>query len=152
MKEAFSVLEPMLKKDSIRSYGKIVFATVKGDVHDIGKNIVILLLKNYGFEVIDLGKDVPSDVILQAAIKEKADIVALSALMTTTMPRMKEFVELKKKSGFSFPVMIGGAAVTREYAEEIGAYYSVEPKGFWEFEGGQKWKMAIEEKNFLIFR
>jgi len=129
MKAAFSVLEPMLKKDSARSYGKIVFATVKGDVHDIGKNIVILLLKNYGFEVIDLGKDVPSEKILQTAVKEKANVVALSALMTTTMPRMKEFIELMKKNNFSFPVMVGGAAVTREYAEEIGAYYSVDAIG-----------------------
>ncbi len=126
MKNAFSILEPLLKEEGKKSIGRIVFATVKGDVHDIGKNIVILMLKNHGFEVYDLGKDVPNELILQKAIEYKADIVGLSALMTTTMPMMKEFMELQKKEGTNFKVMIGGAAVTRSYADSIGANYSVD--------------------------
>jgi 5-methyltetrahydrofolate--homocysteine methyltransferase len=125
MKAAFSVIEPLLKKDDTNVRGRIVFATVQGDVHDIGKNIVILLMKNYGFEVLDLGKDVPNEVILQKADENNADIIALSALMTTTMPKMKEFMELMKASGRKYNVLIGGAAVTREFAAGIGAKYSV---------------------------
>ena len=94
MNPAFSVIEPLLKKNGTNSKGRrVVFATVQGDVHDIGKNIVILLMKNYGFDVLDLGKDVPNEVILQKADENNADIIALSALMTTTMPKMKEFME-----------------------------------------------------------
>ncbi len=126
MKNAFSILEPMLKKEGKKSLGRIVFATVKGDVHDIGKNIVILMLKNHGFEVYDLGKDVPNELILQKAIEYNADIVGLSALMTTTMPMMKEFMELQKKEKTNFKVMIGGAAVTKNYADSIGANYSID--------------------------
>lgn len=126
MKNAFSILEPLLKEEGKKSIGRIVFATVKGDVHDIGKNIVILMLKNHGFEVYDLGKDVPNELILEKAIEYNADIVGLSALMTTTMPMMKEFMELQKKKGTNFKVMIGGAAVTRSYADSIGANYSVD--------------------------
>jgi 5-methyltetrahydrofolate--homocysteine methyltransferase len=126
MKTAFLVLEPLLKKDSSEPAGRIVFATVQGDVHDIGKNIVILLMKNYGYEVIDLGKDVPNETVLSAVIREKPDVVALSALMTTTMPRMEEFVKLLRAKGLKTPVMVGGAAVTRTYAESIGAQYSTD--------------------------
>lgn len=126
MKAAFSVLEPLLKQESAEPLGKIVFATVQGDVHDIGKNIVILMMKNYGFQVFDLGKDVPNEKILETADREKADMIALSALMTTTMPRMAEFMELMLKGKTRYPVMIGGAAVTRAYAESIGAKYSTD--------------------------
>lgn len=126
MKAAFTILEPLLKKESSKPAGKIVFATVQGDVHDIGKNIVILMMKNYGYEVFDLGKDVPNEAILNAAVREKADVVALSALMTTTMPRMEEFVKLMKSKGLNLPVMVGGAAVTRSYAESIGAKFSAD--------------------------
>jgi 5-methyltetrahydrofolate--homocysteine methyltransferase len=126
MKTAFSILEPYLKKDEMGIRGKVVFATVRGDVHDIGKNIVILLLKNYGFEVTDLGKDVPNEVVLEKADQTGADIIALSALMTTTMQRMREFMDLMKERGSSYNVLVGGAAVTREFAESIGAYYSAD--------------------------
>lgn len=129
MKTAFSVIEPLLKKSLNYSKGKIIFATVKGDVHDIGKNIVTLLFRNYGFDVSDLGKDVPNDVIFEKASENNADIIALSALMTTTMPRMKEFMELMAEKGRRFNVLIGGAAVTRGYAESIGAHYSVDAVG-----------------------
>ncbi len=129
MKTAFTLIEPHLKKGSAHIKGKAVFATVRGDVHDIGKNIVILIFKNYGFDVIDLGKDVPNEIILEKAVRASADIIGLSALMTTTMPKMKEFMELLKKKGHKIKVMIGGAAVTREFAESIGAYYSSDAVG-----------------------
>ncbi len=126
MKTAFSVIEPLLNKGGrSNSKGRVVFATVKGDVHDIGKNIVILLFRNYGFDVIDLGKDVPNDIILEKAMENHADLIALSALMTTTMPRMKEFMELMNEKGRNFKVLVGGAAVTRDFSDSIGAHYSV---------------------------
>ncbi len=126
MKTAFSILEPLLKTGEINIKGKIVIATVKGDVHDIGKNIVILLLKNYGFDIMDLGKDVPNEVILEKAEEFRADIIALSSLMTTTMQMMKEFMDLLKEKNRKYEVLVGGAAVTREFAESIGAHYSVD--------------------------
>lgn len=99
----------------------VVIATVEGDIHDIGKNLVALMLKNYGFRVIDLGKDVPAREIVQAAREHKARIIALSALMTTTMQRMREVVALVREEGLDAKVMIGGAVITQDYAEEIGA-------------------------------
>ena len=103
------------------SKGVIVIATVKGDVHDIGKNIVKLLLENYGFEVIDLGKDVSAERIVAVAKERCADIVALSALMTTTVPEMKATIDMLRSSGSAAKVMVGGAVLTNEYAAEIGA-------------------------------
>jgi 5-methyltetrahydrofolate--homocysteine methyltransferase len=86
MRKGFAYLEPLLiREGEVETEGKIVIATVKGDIHDIGKNIVALMLRNYGFDVVDLGKDVPAEVILHKACEVKADIIALSALMTTTM-------------------------------------------------------------------
>jgi len=102
---------------------KIVIATVKGDIHDIGKNIVKLLLENYGYDVIDLGKDVPPEKIAETAVDTKADIVGLSALMTTTVPAMKETVDLLKIKAPSCRVIVGGAVLTEEYAKEIGAHF-----------------------------
>jgi methionine synthase (B12-dependent) (EC 2.1.1.13) len=99
----------------------IIMATVEGDIHDIGKNIVILMLSNHGFEVIDLGKDVSSEKIVEAAENNKASLIGLSALMTTTMVRMEETISLLKEKGLPIKVMIGGAVVTRDYAESIGA-------------------------------
>ena len=99
----------------------IVIATVEGDIHDIGKNLVALMLKNYGFRVVDLGKDVSKETIVQAAIDENADIIALSALMTTTMMRMKDVVELVREKNVDAKVIIGGAVITQSYADEIGA-------------------------------
>ena len=96
-------------------------ATVEGDIHDIGKNLVVLMLKNYGYHVIDLGKDVSKERIIQAAIEEKADIIGLSALMTTTMMRMKDVVELATEKGYEGKIIIGGACITQSFADEIGA-------------------------------
>lgn len=121
MKTAIDYLEPKLKKEEGSSKGTIVIATVAGDIHDIGKNLVTLMLKNYGFRVIDLGKDVPSEKIIQTAKEENADIIALSALMTTTMVEMKRVIELAKEAKLRAKIMIGGAVITESYADEIGA-------------------------------
>ncbi len=122
MKLAIDYLEPMLKKDdSDDAKGTIVIATVAGDIHDIGKNLVTLMLKNYGFRVIDLGKDVPASLIVQTAKEEGADIIALSALMTTTMVEMKRVVQEVREQGLIAKVIIGGAVITDSYAKEIGA-------------------------------
>lgn len=122
MKNAIEVLEPLLLSGTEgEDMPVVVIATVEGDIHDIGKNLVALMLKNYGFKVIDLGKDVPMDVILQTAKEQNAKIIALSALMTTTMQRMREIVEEVKRIKLPVKVMIGGAVITQEYADEIGA-------------------------------
>jgi 5-methyltetrahydrofolate--homocysteine methyltransferase len=101
--------------------GTVVIATVRGDVHDIGKNLVALFLRNSGFRVIDLGKDVPSDRIVEEAERVKADIIALSALMSTTAPRMEEVIRLVREKGLSAKVIVGGAVVNQEFAKRIGA-------------------------------
>jgi 5-methyltetrahydrofolate--homocysteine methyltransferase len=103
--------------------GKILIATVKGDIHDIGKNLVSLMLENHSFQVRDMGVDVGSEKIVREARKWRADIIALSSLMTTTMGRMDEIMDILKKEKLSIPVMIGGAAVTEKFAGSIGAYY-----------------------------
>ena len=122
MKTAIEYLEPLLSGgDDEGPKVTIVIATVEGDIHDIGKNLVTLMLKNYGFRVIDLGKDVPKEDIVDTAIKEDADIIALSALMTTTMMRMKDVVELVKEKEMDTKVIIGGAVITQSFADEIGA-------------------------------
>lgn len=123
MKEAFGYVEPMLKKDGVQEKAKagIVIATVKGDIHDIGKNIVGLMLKNYGFEVYDLGKDVSAEEIINVAKEKKVRIIGLSALMTTTMMEMKTVIELAKREGLTARFMVGGAVVTESFAKEIGA-------------------------------
>ncbi len=122
MKAAVEVLEPHLAKDGGgRNAGTVVIATVEGDIHDIGKNLVALMLKNHGFEVVDLGKDVSAERVIAEAKRLNADIIALSALMTTTMRGMAEVVALRNREGLSAKVMIGGAVTTPEYAEEIGA-------------------------------
>ena len=124
MKNGIAVIEPLLKKDEGGDVlPPVVLATVKGDIHDIGKNLVGLMLKNNGFPVIDLGKDVPCDDIIDAVKKNKAKIVALSALMTTTMLEMKKVIDELKEQGLSedVSVMVGGACVTEDYAKEIGA-------------------------------
>ncbi len=111
-----------------RQKTKILFATVKGDIHDIGKNIVIVMLKNYGFDVIDLGKDVAPEVILDTAVREKVELIGLSALMTTTMKSMRRTVELAKERNLTqLKFLIGGAVVDQHFADEIGAYYTADP-------------------------
>ncbi len=124
MKAAFDYLEPLLAEASAGAEGdkvRIVLATVKGDIHDIGKNIVGLMLKNYGFEVYDLGKDVEAEAIVQTARDTGAQVVGLSALMTTTMVEMKTVIELAKAEGLTCRFMIGGAVIDQEFADEIGA-------------------------------
>lgn len=123
MKAAFEVLEPMLRKDEYKADKgiKVLLATVKGDIHDIGKNIVGLMLKNYGFDVIDLGKDVDEREIVAKAKEVGAEIVGLSALMTTTMVEMKRVISHAKEAGLTAKFMIGGAVVDENYAREIGA-------------------------------
>ena len=122
MKSSIEVLEPLLLNDSdAQNMPVVVIATVEGDIHDIGKNLVALMLKNYGFRVIDLGKDVPKEEIIRAARENNAQIIALSALMTTTMQRMKEVIAYAKEEGIKAKVMIGGAVITQDYADEIGA-------------------------------
>ena len=122
MKSAIEILEPLLLQNTdTENMPTVVIATVEGDIHDIGKNLVGLMLKNYGFRVVDLGKDVPASVIIEAAKKEHAQLIGLSALMTTTMQRMKEVVNLVHEEGLPVKVFIGGAVITQEYADEIGA-------------------------------
>ena len=122
MKEAMEYLEPLLladKRDEAKA--TVVIATVEGDIHDIGKNLVVLMLKNYGYRVFDMGKDVPAESIVNKAIEENAQIIGLSALMTTTMMRMKDVVDLAKEKGCQAKIIIGGACITESFAEEIGA-------------------------------
>jgi 5-methyltetrahydrofolate--homocysteine methyltransferase len=121
MKAAFEPLREMLKGQDVPTKGRILMATVEGDIHDIGKNIVTTLLENHGFEVIDLGKNVPADEIVRTVSEEEFHAIGLSALMTTTMIRMKETVGKIRGAGLEIPVVVGGAAVTLEYAQEIGA-------------------------------
>lgn len=122
MEKAISYLEPMLQNDDKKSeMATLVIATVEGDIHDIGKNLVVLMLKNYGYRVIDLGKDVAAETIVNTAMKEHAALIGLSALMTTTMMRMKDVVELAKEKGCTSKIIIGGAAITQSFADEIEA-------------------------------
>ena len=115
-------LEPFLSSDGKQEkMPVVVIATVEGDIHDIGKNLVALMLRNYGFEVIDLGKDVPKEKIIQAAKEHGAGIIGLSALMTTTMQEMRHVVELAHEEGLDSKIIIGGAVVTQDYADEIHA-------------------------------
>jgi 5-methyltetrahydrofolate--homocysteine methyltransferase len=127
VQNAMSVLEPLLLKSGVEKKAvKIVMATVEGDIHDIGKNIVALVLKNHGYQVIDLGKDVPAQTIVDTALSQGASIIGLSALITTTMIQMKKVVLLLKERSCSIPVMVGGAVVTPEYARSIGAEYAAD--------------------------
>lgn len=122
MKEAIDYLEPKMERKSAGGdMSTLVIATVEGDIHDIGKNLVVLMLKNYGYNVIDMGKDVKCEDIVDLAMKENAAIIGLSALMTTTMMRMKDVVELCKEKGCKSKVVIGGACITQSFADEIGA-------------------------------
>lgn len=122
MKASIEYLEPLLMQNA--SEGEmptVVIATVEGDIHDIGKNLVALMLKNYGFNVVDLGKDVPKEVIIEKAKEYNAQVIALSALMTTTMQQMRHVIEYAKEKGVSAKIIIGGAVITQDYADEIGA-------------------------------
>ena len=122
MKLAIEYLEPLLeRKSGKKEMPTVIIATVEGDIHDIGKNLVALMLKNYGFRMIDLGKDVSKEKIIEAAKEHHAGIIALSALMTTTMQEMKKVVDYAKEQKVDAKIMIGGAVITQDYADEIGA-------------------------------
>ena len=111
------------------SKGKIILATVKGDVHDIGKNIVKVVLENYGYQVFDLGKDVPVETVVETAIKEQVRLIGLSALMTTTLKSMEETIQALHESGHECKIMVGGAVVSADYAKQIHAdYYARDAK------------------------
>ena len=123
MRAAFNILKEKFPAQDGEGKGTVVLATVKGDVHDLGKNIVGALLENSGFKLIDLGKDVPAEEIVSSAIKNEADIVGLCALMTTTMTEIDEVIKQLKESGNTSKVIVGGAALTQDYADEAGADY-----------------------------
>ena len=123
-KAAFEVVRSKLTQDSAKRGDKVVLATVKGDIHDIGKNIVKVLLENYGFDVIDLGRDVPPEKVYEAVMQSGARLVGL-ALMTTTVPAMEETVRLVHEKCPGVKTVVGGAVLTQEYADMIGAdFYS----------------------------
>ena len=130
VKVALNIIKERLSKgNSSSSKGKIIVATVQGDIHDIGKNIVKIMLENYGYEVIDLGKDVPIEEVVKRAKEEKIELIGLSALMTTTVENMKKTIEALKENNIKAKVFVGGAVVTKEYATKINAdYYSKDAK------------------------
>ena len=122
MKASIEYMEPiLLQADTGGNMPTVVIATVEGDIHDIGKNLVALMLKNYGFHVIDLGKDVPKEKIIEAAREHNAQVIALSALMTTTMQQMRHVIDYAKQQRVDAKIIVGGAVITQEYADEIGA-------------------------------
>ena len=131
MKQAVAYLEPFIEasKEKGSSNGKMVIATVKGDVHDIGKNIVKVILENYGFEVIDLGRDVPVETVVDTVREKDVHLVGLSALMTTTLKSMEETIAALHAAKLDCKIMVGGAVLTPEYAEKIGAdWYAKDAK------------------------
>ena len=122
MKQAMALLEPLLAQAGIKPAHTVIIGTVQGDLHDIGKNLVAMMLKGANFGVVDLGTNVPADRFVEAAKENGADVVALSALLTTTMPAMKSTVEaLRKQMDGAAKVIIGGAPITQAFADEIGA-------------------------------
>ncbi len=122
-KASFDIIKKTLKREGSEKKTRIVIATVKGDVHDIGKNIVKLLLENYGFTVFDLGKDVAPETVLKAVLDRNAEVLGLSALMTTTVVNMKATIALVKEKAPFCKIMVGGAVLTEDYALSIGADY-----------------------------
>ncbi len=123
MQSAMAMVKPLLADGEVTSKGKVVIGTVKGDLHDIGKNLVAMMLEGGGYEVIDLEVDVAPEKYVAAAAENNADVIALSALLTTTMPSMKDTVDALAEAGLKgkVKVIIGGAPVTQSYADEIGA-------------------------------
>jgi 5-methyltetrahydrofolate--homocysteine methyltransferase len=121
MSWGMEVLHPLLVKAGVKPVGKVVLGTVKGDLHDIGKNLVGMMLRGAGFEVVDVGVDASPEKFVESAKSSGAKVIGCSALLTTTMPQMKKVVEAAKASGTKVKVMIGGAPVTQSYADEIGA-------------------------------
>src|SRR4030042_1352840 len=128
MKMAMEVLEPELVKAGVKPRGKLLIGTVQGDLHDIGKNLVAMMLKGAGFEVVDLGVAIGPDTFVEQAKTTGAHLIGMSALLTTTMPSMEKTLKALKEAGVSAKVMIGGAPVTQGYADKIGADgYSPDP-------------------------
>ncbi len=123
MQSAMNVLKPVLANGGVEPKGRVVVGTVRGDLHDIGKNLVAMMLEGAGFEVIDLGNDVPPEMFVQTAIERQASVIGMSALLTTTMHVMKETIELlrQKDPECKIKTMIGGAPVTADFARQIGA-------------------------------
>jgi 5-methyltetrahydrofolate--homocysteine methyltransferase len=121
MNAGMAVIEPLLAESGVKPVGCVVIGTVKGDLHDIGKNLVGMMLKGGGFRIVDLGIDVPAEKFVAAVQENNADILALSALLTTTMPQMAVVIEAVKETGLEVKVIIGGAPITQEHADEIGA-------------------------------
>jgi len=124
MKKAFLKLKPEFQKEGGKTQGKIIFATVENDIHDIGKNIVIALLESHNYQVIDLGVSVPKEKIIETVKKEKPDLLALSALMTTTAIEMESVIKELRNQGITIPVLLGGAVITEEYSHDIHGEYS----------------------------
>jgi len=123
MYAGMDLLKPLLIKEGIPTIGKVVIGTVQGDLHDIGKNLVAIMLKGAGFEVIDLGNDVPPERFIEAAEEEAAEVIGMSTLLTTTMPVMKKVIDLAKERGIygKTKIIVGGAPLSSAYAKEIGA-------------------------------
>ena len=121
MKEGLEVIKPLLTESEMPSSGTVVLGTVKGDLHDIGKNLVAMMMEGAGFKVVDMGVDIQGDAFVKAAGDHQADVIGLSALLTTTMPAMEETVSLLRQAGISAKILVGGAPVTEGFAEKIGA-------------------------------
>jgi len=123
MSSAIEILKPLLAEEDIRAMGKVIIGTVKGDLHDIGKNLVAMMVESAGFEVYDLGADILPDKFIQEIKEKDANILCMSALLTTTMPMMKNTIDALKESGLreQVKIMVGGAPVTQSFADEIGA-------------------------------
>ncbi len=142
MYAGMDLLKPLLIKDDVPTIGKVVLGSVKGDLHDIGKNLVAVMLKGAGFEVVDLGHDVPAEKFVDSAIEHEATIIGMSALLTTTMPQMKTVVDIVKERGLEgkLKLIIGGAPVNAGYAAEIG----VDAYGFDGLSAVEKVKELLE--------
>lgn len=121
MSAGMDILEPLLAKSGAKAKGVFIVGTVKGDLHDIGKNLVAMMLKGAGWKVVDMGVDVDAEKYVQTAIDESADVVGLSALLTTTMVNMKQVIEIAKNKDCKSKIVVGGAPLTQNYANEIGA-------------------------------
>jgi methylmalonyl-CoA mutase cobalamin-binding domain/chain len=123
MNAAMAIVKPLIVGDQLKPLGKVVIGTVRGDLHDIGKNLVMMMLEGAGFEIVDLGVDVAPEKFVEAAKANSADVVAMSALLTTTMPAMKDTIAALEENGLrdKVKVIIGGAPVTQSYADSIGA-------------------------------
>jgi 5-methyltetrahydrofolate--homocysteine methyltransferase len=122
-KSSVELIKPKLMSDQVAFVGKVIIGTVQGDMHDVGKNIVVLMLEANGFEVIDLGVDVPSQTFIKTASETEADVIGMSALLTTTMPKINEVIHELKEAGLEgkFRTIIGGAPINQSFADEVGA-------------------------------